>query len=289
MENLYSQYEDNQGQMISVGNLYYESNKSFTTLANKKKEEADFQLRVEKGEFLDNAKNIAGQIPLAIGVAVNKTIGGAARIMNAFLRSDNLGDAASIIGETEIKVGNVKVDSRINQRIKYLKDETTGQNYEERNGVLYGVNTKGELYQPSIQPDLNNLKLEREETKLNGAGAVFGISKLLTDIALTKGTGKGLSYSAKLLNNSKNIATVFGVESQVAKLASSYARVVKTQNAETIAYWFTQTYNENYAAAEAAGIKSENGKNIYSFFMSGMIAGTSVISPDQKFLKVLNL
>lgn len=288
MENLYSQYEDNQGQMISVGNLYDESNKNFTTLANKRKEEADFQLRVEKGEFLDNAKNIAGQIPLAIGVGVNNTIGGAARIMNAFLRSDNLGDAASIIGETEIKVGNVKVDSRINQRIKYLKDETTGQNYEERNGVLYGVNTKGELYQPSIQPDLNNLKLEREETKLNGAGAVFGISKLLTDIALTKGTGKGLSYSAKLLNNSKNIATVFGVESQVAKLASSYARVVKTQNAETIAYWFTQTYNENYAAAEAAGIKSENGKNIYSFFMSGMIAGTSVISPDQKFLKVLN-
>lgn len=288
MENLYSQYEANEAKMYEISEIFRESNKNFTSVAKKRKEQEDFQTKVEKGDFFDNAKNIAGQIPLAIGTSVNNLIGGGVRIANTILRSENLKDAADIIGETEIKVGNVKLDSRINQRIKYFKDQTTGVNYEERNGVLYGRNAKGELYKPSVQPDINNLKLEREETKLNGSGAVFGLTKLLSDIALTRGVGKSLNYSSKLLNNSKNIASVFGVESQFAKIASSYAKVANSQKAETIAYWFTQTFNENYLAAEAAGITSEKGKEIYATMMSGMIAGTSVISPDQNFLKVMN-
>lgn len=288
MESLYRQYEANQNKMVALSNIFSDSNKNFTEVERRKKEQEYFQLKVEKGDFFDNAKNIAGQIPLGIGTSVNNLIGGGVRIANTILRSENLKDAADIIGETEIKVGNVKLDSRINQRIKYFKDQTTGVNYEERNGVLYGRNAKGELYKPQVQPDINNLKLEREETKVNGAGAVFGITKLLSDIALTRGFGKSLNYSSKLLNNSKNIASVFGVESQFAKIASSYAKVANSQKAETIAYWFTQTFNENYLAAEAAGITSEKGKEIYAAMMSGMIAGTSVISPDQNFLKVMN-
>lgn len=289
MENLYSQYEDNQGQMISVGNLYDESNKNFTTLANKRKEEADFQIKVQNGEVGANVKNILGQIPLAISTSITSTLTGIGRIASSVIPSDNLKDAVDITSDTELKVGNIKVAS-LTDKIKTFEG-SDGFKYKEINGKIYGLKEDGTIFSTNYQQNGSETNI-KEEVEYNGSGMVFLTAKMASDIYMTTGIGKGINAtigsSANRIANSTKVAQVFGEGSQMAKTASSFARLAKNADNVSVTGWYVQMYNDSYRMAEQGGISNPVNKHLYAITMSFMQSMIQRINPDTNFLKPLN-
>lgn len=289
MENLYSQYEANEGKMIAVSNVFNESNRNFTTLANKRKEESDFEMKVQNGEVGANVKNILGQIPLAISSSLTSTLTGIGRIASSILPSDNLKDAVDIASDTELKVGNIKVAS-LTDKIKTFKG-SDGFDYKEINGKTYGVKSDGKIFTTNYQQNGNETNV-KEDTEYKASGMVFLTAKMAADIYLTTGVGKGINAtigsSANRIANSTKVAQVFGEGSQMAKTASSFARLAKNADNVSVTGWYVQMYNDSYRMAEQGGISDPLNKHLYAISMSFMQSMIQRINPDTNFLKPLN-
>ena len=290
VNSLSEQYSNNEAGMIAVSNLYSESNKNFTQLQKQKKQETDIQLKVENGDLLSNVGNILGQIPLGIATSVNSTISGVGRILSSAIPSDNLKDALDIMSATDLKVGNVKVASLSNKIVDFVGSD--GYKYREINGKTYGINNDGKLFATKYNRGQND-KVEKESVDYNwGSGLAFVTSKMMTDIVLTTAVGgginKGLASASSRIANSKNIATVFGEGSQLAKSAESFARLAKNADNVSVSGWYVQMYNDSYQMAERGGIKGELNKSLYAITQSFMQSVIQRINPDINFLKSMN-
>ena len=290
VEKLYNQYNNNEANRQNISNIYTESNKAFTTYNKQKKEEAEFQLKVENGEFVANAKNILGQVALGIGSSVTSTITGLGRIVSSALPSDNLKDGLDIISDTELKVGNVKVASLTNKIKEFVGSD--GLKYKEINGVTYLQNSDGKLSKNGYVQS-GNEKVTKEDVEYNyGAGLTFVTSKMGADILITNAVGGGinrvLASSSTRLSNLKNIEKVFGLDSQVAKNAQSFAKLAKNTDNISVTGWYVQMYNDSYKMAEEGGINGNVNKHIYAMTQSLMQSVIQRINPDINFLKSMN-
>lgn len=290
VEKLYNQYNNNEANRQNISNVYTESNKAFTTYNKQKKEESEFQLKVENGEFVDNAKNILGQVALGIGSSVTSTITGLGRIVSSALPSDNLKDGLDIISDTELKVGNVKVASLTNKIKEFVGSD--GLKYKEINGVTYLQNSDGKLSKNGYVQS-GNEKVTKEDVEYNyGAGLTFVTSKMGADILITNAVGGGinrvLASSSTRLSNLKNIEKVFGLDSQVAKNAQSFAKLAKNTDNISVTGWYVQMYNDSYKMAEEGGINGNVNKHIYAMTQSLIQSVIQRINPDINFLKSMN-
>ena len=290
VEKLYNQYNNNEANRQNISNIYTESNKAFTTYNKQKKEEAEFQLKVENGEFVANAKNILGQVALGVGSSVTSTITGLGRIVSSALPSDNLKDGLDIISDTELKVGNVKVASLTNKIKEFVGSD--GLKYKEINGVTYLQNSDGKLSKNGYVQS-GNEKVTKEDVEYNyGAGLTFVTSKMGADILITNAVGGGinrvLASSSTRLSNLKNIEKVFGLDSQVAKNAQSFAKLAKNTDNISVTGWYVQMYNDSYKMAEEGGINGNVNKHIYAMTQSLMQSVIQRINPDINFLKSMN-
>ena len=290
VENLSAQYDNNEAGRIAISNLYSESNKNFKELQKQKQQEANLQIKVENGDVLSNVGNMLGQIPLGIATSVNSTISGAGRILSSVIPSDNLKDALDIMSNTDLKVGNVKVASLSNKVVDFVGND--GFKYREINGTTYGVKSDGNLFATQYNRGQGD-KVVKESVDYNwGSGLAFVTSKMMTDIVLTSAVGgginKGIASASSRIANSKNIATVFGEGSQLAKSAESFARLAKNADNVSVSGWYVQMYNDSYLMAERGGIKGELNKSLYAITQSFMQSVIQRINPDINFLKSMN-
>lgn len=289
MESLYSQYEANQNKMVELSNIFNDSNKNFTEVERKKKEQEDFEIKVQNGEVASNVKNILGQIPLALATSITSTLTGIGRIASSVIPSENLKDALDIMSETEIKVGNIKVAS-LTDKIKTFKG-SDGLNYKEINGKIYGVKYDGTLFKTNYKQNGNETNV-KEEVDYNGSGMVFLTAKMVSDIYLTTGVGKGLNSvigsSANRIANSTKVAKVFGEGSHLAKTTASFAKLAKNADNVSVTGWYVQMYNDSYKMAEQGGITDPVNKHLYAVAMSFTQSIIQRINPDTNFLKPLN-
>lgn len=289
MESLYNQYEANQNKMVELSNIFNDSNKNFTEVERKKKEQEDFEIKVQNGEVASNVKNILGQIPLALSSSINSTLTGIGRIASSVIPSENLKDALDIMSETEIKVGNIKVAS-LTDKIKTFKG-TDGLNYKEINGKIYGVKSDGTIFKTTYKKNGNETNV-KEEVDYNGSGMVFLTAKMVSDIYLTTGVGKGLNSvigsSANRIANSTKVAQVFGEGSHLAKITASFAKLSKNADNVSVTGWYVQMYNDSYKMAEQGGITDPVNKHLYAVAMSFTQSIIQRINPDTNFLKPLN-
>ena len=289
MENLYSQYEANEAKMYEISEIFKESNKNFTSVAKKRKEQEEFEIKVQNGEVGANVKNILGQIPLALGTSINSTLAGIGRIVSSVIPSDNLKDALDVMSDTELKVGNIKVAS-LTDKIKTFKG-SDGFDYKEINGKTYGVKADGTIFKTNYQQNGSETNV-KEEIDYNGSGMVFLTAKMISDITLTSGVGKGLNTfigsSANRIANSNKVAQVFGEGSHLAKTSASFAKLAKNADNVSVTGWYVQMYNDSYKMAEQGGITDPVNKHLYAVAMSFTQSIIQRINPDTNFLKPLN-
>lgn len=290
VETLSSQYDVNEKDRNAVSNLFTESNKNFTELQKQKEQEANLKLKVENGDLLSNVGNMLGQIPLGIATSVGSTITGAGRILSSVIPSDNLKDALDIMSNTDLRVGNVKVASLSDKVVDFVGSD--GSKYRQINGTTYGVKTDGSLFATKYNRGQND-KVTKESVDYNwGSGLAFVTSKMMTDIVITSAVGgginKGIASVSSRIANSKNIATVFGEGSQLAKSAESFARLAKNADNVSVSGWYVQMYNDSYQMAEKGGIKGELNKSLYAITQSFMQSVIQRINPDINFLKSMN-
>lgn len=260
---------------------------NFSKTLNTQKEKDEFQLRVQNGETSANVQNVLGNVLLGAETSVQNAVTGILRIASAPLGRGNASDTINMLSEP-ISVGNVDI-ARISDKVINYKQGN--KEFKSVNGTLYGKNADGTLYRDN-NTSVNNLEKVSEQSEYNVSGLAFVTSKMLADILITQRVGGAITGTTSRLStalaNSKRIAAVFGEESQIAKLASSYARISNSPSSAMVNGWTVQMYNDNYMAAKQGGIKSDLNAHLYAATTSYVLALIQKINPDTNFLKTIN-
>lgn len=289
VEKLYNQYNNNEANRQNISNIYTESNKAFTTYNKQKKEEAEFQLKVENGDVLANGQNLLGQVILGGASSVKSAISGVARIALSGVPSKEIQDALDIVSDTELKVGNVKVANLSEKVVEFTGLD--GNKYRQINDKTYAVKQDGSLSQTNYVRNQSD-KITKESVNYNTSGFVFMTSKAVADIFITRsidgGINRAISSTAQRISTSKKIASVFGESSQFAKVASSFARLPKGASPASVKGWTVQMFDDSYTAGERGGIKGDLNKFLYAFTVAGVMAQIQRINPDINFIKSIN-
>jgi len=273
---------------LQVRNQEYQSiQNNFSKALKTQKERDEFQLRVQNGETSANVQNVLGNVLLGAETSVQNAVTGILRIASVPLGEGNVSDAIDILSEP-ISVGNVNI-ARISDKVVNYKQGN--KSFKEVNGTLYGINNDGTLSRAN-NTSINDLQKVSEESEYNVSGLAFVTSKMLADILITQRVGGAISGTTSRLStalaNSKRIASVFGEESQLAKLASSYARISNSPSSAMVNGWTVQMYNDNYMAAKQGGIQSDLNAHLYAATTSYALALIQKINPDTNFLKTIN-
>lgn len=286
---LEAKYQATEDKLFLIDSQYTQGANVFTQANKIEKERDEFNIRLQNKEFGASVQNFLGQIPLAIGTSVTSTLTGFGRIASSVIPSENLKDSLDIISDTQLTVGNVKVAS-LTDKVRILRG-TDGFKYKEVNGKLYGLKGDGTIFKTNYKASGNEEVLE-EDTSYNASGFAFLTAKMISDIYLTSGVGKGLNTAvargSNAISNSRKVAQVFGEGSQIAKAASSFARIAKNADNVSVTGWYVQMYNDSYRMAEEGGIKDAAGKHLYAITQSFMQSVIQRINPDINFLKSMN-
>ena len=260
---------------------------NFSKTLKTQKERDEFQLRVQNGETSANIQNVLGNVLLGAETSVQNAVTGILRIASVPLGRGNASDTIDMLSEP-ISVGNVDI-ARISDKVINYKQGN--KEFKSVNGTLYGKNADGTLYRDN-NTSVNNLEKVSEESEYNVSGLAFVTSKMLADILITQRVGGAIAGTTSRLStalaNSKRIASVFGEESQIAKLASSYARISNSPSSAMVNGWTVQMYNDNYMAAKQGGIESDLNAHLYAATTSYALALIQKINPDTNFLKTIN-
>lgn len=282
---IYNTASDN---LIQRNNEFNQIQNNYSKTLKEQQAKDDFQIRVQNGETLANIENVVGNVFLGAETSVQNAITGMLRIGAIPLGQGNVNDAIDILSQP-LSVGNVDI-ARISDKVVNYKQGNN--NYKEINGSLYQVNQDGSLKRPISNISRQNLEKVNEETEYNVSGLAFVTSKMLADIFITQRVGGAIGNTAgKLSNaisNSQKINAVFGEASQLAKSASSFARMAQNPTSVMVNGWTIQMYNDNYLAAQNGGIESSVNKHLYAFATSFILAQIQRINPDTNFLKTIN-
>lgn len=286
MNTYLSNYNSANDKLQARNQEYNSIQNNFSKTLKTQKERDEFQLRVQNGETSANVQNVLGNVLLGAETSVQNAVTGILRIASVPLGRGNASDTIDMLSEP-ISVGNVDI-ARISDKVINYKQGN--KEFKSVNGTLYGKNADGTLYRDN-NTSVNNLEKVSEESEYNVSGLAFVTSKMLADILITQRVGGAIAGTTSRLStalaNSKRIASVFGEESQISKLASSYARISNSPTSAMVNGWTVQMYNDNYMAAKQGGIESDLNAHLYAATTSYSLALIQKINPDVNFLKTI--
>jgi len=255
----------------------------------------------KKANFIsgkDKPAQYAANFVLGIASSLQDTVTGIARLATLPLGQGNTSDFIDDLSQ-DISINGYK-SAPLSLNIKrYEGGEDEGGKYEYRdvNGTKY-------LYRPETQQYSNlfgdipkDAKFIDKETEYTVAGFVFQGSKMATDILSTTAVGtyinKGVGFVAEkafkfsranTLLNTKNLATVFGAESPLAKSSAALYKASRNTSNISVTGWIPQMTEDSYQTGKEAGLTG-GYLGTYTVFNAGLQSLIQRINPDVKFLQ----